>query len=74
MAAQSHWTGYVKCPYYRSDDGKSSIRCEGVTDASVLCQQYAKKADFTLQIKVFCCEHYKKCELYELLERKYEDA
>lgn len=73
MPTVSYYHAYVRCPYYRGDDGKSQIRCEGVWDGATLSQHYKRKEDFRTQIRVFCCGHYKKCELYEVLERKYEE-
>lgn len=65
---------YVQCPFYRSDNGKSRINCEGVTDGSRLSQSFREQADYETQMTVFCCEHYRNCELYTLLMAKYEEA
>lgn len=73
MPTKSFWHAYVQCPFYRSDDGRSEIRCEGVCDGSILTQQYQAKEDFLIQIRVFCSDHFRKCELYDVLERKYEN-
>ena len=64
---------YAKCPFYQYDDGKHNIICEGITDGSTLILKFRKKKDYDIQIDVFCCEHYKKCEVYRMLMEKYED-
>lgn len=73
MPSGSYWQAYVKCPYYKYDDGKQRITCEGLIDESSLALIYHKKEDFDIQIEVFCCEYYTKCEVYRLLNSKYEE-
>jgi hypothetical protein len=63
----------VQCPFYKYDDGKRSITCEGIVDNSNLALNYNNKKDYKTQITVFCCEHYKKCEVYRLLIDKYDE-
>jgi hypothetical protein len=64
----------VQCPFYKYDDGKQRITCEGLVDNSSLALIYQKKGDYEAQINVFCCEHYKKCEVYRMLmESKYDE-
>lgn len=64
----------VKCPFYKYDDGKMRITCEGLVDRSSLALIYQNKADFEGQIDIFCCEHYMKCEVYRMLmAAKYEE-
>lgn len=63
----------VQCPFYKSDDGRSGITCEGFGDARSLIQTYRYKADYVKQMEVFCCERYKKCEVYRvLMATKYD--
>lgn len=63
----------VKCPFYKEDDGKLSIICEGFGDARYLKQVYSNKCQYGKQMSVFCCEHYKNCEVYRLImETKYD--
>ena len=63
------------CPFYKYDDGKKRrIICEGLVDKSTLALTYRHKDDYDTQLRVFCCEHYKKCEVYRMImEAKYED-
>lgn len=64
----------VQCPFYKYDDGKQRITCEGLVDNSSLALIYQKKGDYEAQINVFCCEYYKKCEVYKMLmESKYDE-
>ena len=63
----------VQCPFYKYDDGKQRITCEGLVDNSSLALIYRNRTDYETQINVFCCEHYKKCEVYRILIEKYEE-
>lgn len=64
-----------QCPFYKSDDGqKRRIICEGLVDKSTLALTYRRRNDYETQLSVFCCEHYKKCEVYRMImEAKYEE-
>ena len=63
----------VQCPFYKYDDGKRRITCEGLVDDSSLALIYQRKSDYETQINVFCCKHYEKCDVYALLIQKYEE-
>ena len=65
----------AQCPFYRSDDGqKRRIICEGIVDRSTLALTYRRRADYETQLGVFCCEHYKKCEVYTMImAAKYDE-
>ena len=63
----------VKCPFYKYDDGKRRITCEGIIDDSSLALIYHNKRDYEMQIDTFCCEHYTKCEVYRMLMDKYDE-
>ena len=73
MPSGSYIQAHVKCPYYMYDDGKKRITCEGIIDNSSIALIYHNKTDYRRQITIFCCEHYKKCEVYRMLVQKYED-
>lgn len=62
----------VQCPFYQQDNGRNLLTCEGVTDGSRLQWQFRRKKDFAVQMEVFCCEHYTKCEVYRMAADKYE--
>lgn len=63
----------VQCPFYKHDDGWRRITCEGLVDKSSISLGYMKKSDYDNQFEVFCCQHYKKCEIYRMLMEKYEE-
>ena len=63
----------VKCPFYKYDDGKRRITCEGIIDDSSLALIYHNKQDYEMQIDTYCCEHYTKCEVYRMLMDKYDE-
>ena len=71
MGGGSFLQVYVRCPFYRFDDGKGKITCEGILDGSNLALIYHSRRDFRIQMSVFCCQHYKKCEVYRMLMEKY---
>lgn len=64
----------VQCPFYRKDDGKQFIKCEGIIDESGLTLTFCRKRDFVKQVTVFCCDKYKNCEIYRtIMAAKYEE-
>lgn len=73
MPSGSYWQSYVRCPFYKFDDGKRRITCEGIIDDSSLALIYHNKMDYDTQIMEFCCEHYETCEVYRMLMEKYEE-
>ena len=70
---QGKWES--KCPFYKSDDRQAKkILCEGLVDRSSIALFYHRKKDYTDQLSIFCCEHYKCCEIYRMLmENKYDE-
>lgn len=74
MPSGSYRQVYVRCPFYKYDDGIRRITCEGIIDESSLALIYGKKVDYEMQITRFCCQHYDKCEVYRMLmENKYDE-
>lgn len=73
----SSWKGRcdAQCPFFCSDQFKQKrIICEGIVDKSTLALTFQRKRDYEKQLCVFCCEHYKKCEIYRMLmENKYDE-
>lgn len=67
MASGSYKQVNVQCPFFMSDDGKHQIRCEGIVDRSNISLNYRLKADYMIQIDTFCCQYYKRCEIYQML-------
>ena len=65
----------VLCPFYKFDDwNKHRIVCEGIVDQATLASTFRIRQDYQEQLDIFCCEHYKKCEIYRMImEAKYEE-
>lgn len=64
----------VLCPFYRTDNNRTkTVYCEGLVDLSGISLRYQRMEDYDIQMREFCCKHYRKCEIYEILMRKYED-
>lgn len=64
--------GLILCPFYMSMAQKS-ITCEGITEycTTKLLFETADKRDQHRDI--FCDKKYKNCEIYRMLEKKYEE-
>lgn len=63
---------YVKCPFYKYEDGKKSITCEGISDACITRVIFVTKEKQRVQLQKTCCGDYKKCPFYKILMEKYE--
>jgi hypothetical protein len=62
----------VKCPFFLSS-GKRKVSCEGMTDDCTISLNFVTREKKCLHCEIFCNEHYKNCEIYRMLEEKYED-
>lgn len=62
----------VKCPFFLSS-GKRKVSCEGITDDCTISLNFFTRDKKRLHCGIFCNEHYKNCEIYRMLEEKYED-
>ena len=74
MPSGSYKQADVQCPFYKYDDGKRRIFCEGLVgqrEDSSLAVIYHNSRDYEIQITTFCCQHYRKCEVYRMLQSKY---
>lgn len=62
----------IQCPFFK-ELTKKGISCEGITDDSItkLCFNSPKSKE--LHTEIFCQRKYKNCEIYTMLEAKYED-
>jgi hypothetical protein len=73
----SSWKGRsdAQCPFFSADVPKTKrIICEGIVDRSTLTLYFQRKKDYDIQLSVFCCEHYKNCELYRaIMSAKYDE-
>lgn len=66
----------AQCPFYHYDLGKHQkrIACEGIVDKSILELRFERIRDYKKQLEVFCCDHYKNCEVYRMLmQYKYDE-
>ena len=63
----------VECPFYKHDDGKGRITCEGIVDRSSTILSFVIKGDYLRQMEVFCCQYYENCEVYQMLMEKYKE-
>ena len=62
----------VRCPFYRCDDGRRNIVCEGFVDDSCVTLTYRFRHLFDKQLEIFCTDRFENCEAYRLLMEKYE--
>lgn len=73
MSSGSYKQADVLCPFYKYDDGKRRITCEGVMGDSSLALIFKTRADFENTLCDLCCERYDSCEVYKMLMQKYID-
>lgn len=64
--------GLINCPFYKSMAQKS-ITCEGITDDCITKLLFSSPEKRDLHRKIFCECKYKNCEIYTMLEKKYEE-
>ena len=62
----------ILCPFYITIATKS-ITCEGITDSCTTKILFNTPALRDKHSKIFCECKYKNCEVYRMLEAKYED-
>ena len=60
------------CPFFLTS-GKKNVLCEGLTDDCTINLLFVSEEKRDLHRKVFCDARYKNCELFKMLEKKYED-
>ena len=61
----------VLCPYYLKDED-NHIVCEGTeldTSVHLTCSNKKHRREYQ---KFYCCNHYKKCRIANMLDRKWE--
>lgn len=62
----------ILCPFFR-ELTKKSISCEGLTDDSIIKQWFEIPKNKEIHANVFCKKSYKSCEIFMMLEKKYEE-
>ena len=60
----------VKCPYYKCSDG-AVIKCEGYIPNTALRISFGNKVDKQVYIRSFCMHDMNKCEICQILNKKY---
>lgn len=66
---------YAVCPFYHRND-TNRICCEGVEDNNTINIVFGAKQDMLAYEKHFCdnIERHKKCLVYQMLNKKYEEG
>jgi hypothetical protein len=62
----------IKCPFYITIATKS-ITCEGITDECTTKLLFNTPKLRDKHCRIFCENKYQYCEIYRMLEAKYED-
>lgn len=60
------------CPYFHSSN-KRKISCEGITDGCTTTLEFESQEKRNMHRRIFCDAKYKNCEIYRMLEEKYEE-
>lgn len=64
--------GDIQCPFYQAMATKS-ITCEGITEECITKLIFKSPEIRDGHRKIFCDAKYQNCEIYIMLEKKYED-
>jgi hypothetical protein len=64
--------GLINCPFYKAT-ATQSISCEGITDDCITKLLFTSPEKRDLHRKIYCDNQYKKCEIYNMLVKKYEE-
>ena len=67
MSSGSYRQVNVQCPFYRNDDSRWKVVCEGIVEGSTLSLNFKDRKDLNQQMDIFCCDHYENCEVYRML-------
>ena len=62
----------IICPFYK-EHIKCQISCEGITDDSLIKLWFNSPKAKAFHQEVYCENRYKYCEIYRMLEKKYEE-
>lgn len=63
---------HAQCPFYKYDDGKKGITCEGCTEGCITRTLFTTAEGRKAHMKAFCCRRYKDCPIFQMVGRKYE--
>lgn len=73
MPSGSYIQADVLCPFYKYDDGRQKITCEGITGANAVTIFFSNKAKLHSHLTRCCCASYETCPMHDVLMAKYED-
>ena len=62
----------AKCPFFLSS-GKKKVTCEGITDDCTTSLNFISQQKRNLHRRIFCDARYTNCEIFKMLEEKYEE-
>ena len=62
----------ARCPFFRFSTDKKVV-CEGITDSCSTALEFSKGEGKRLHRNLFCDDRYENCEIYRMLEEKYEE-
>ena len=59
----------VKCPFYKSET-RNTVKCEGII-SETCSNNFSTSKIRRKHYKEKCCNNYKQCKIYRVLELKY---
>lgn len=62
----------VCCPFYKREEGKFGIVCEGYIQDTVAKNIFRSEKRKREHMKRYCCENYIECPFCRVMEEKYE--
>ena len=65
-------TCFAQCPFFISS-GKKNVLCEGITDDCTINLKFISEEKRDLHREIFCDARYQNCEIFRILEEKYEE-
>lgn len=63
----------VECPFYKYDDGKKGITCEGAVNGCINRSLFDTQSKQRKHLEKYCCKVYSACPIFQMLEKKYEN-
>lgn len=73
MPSGSYRQADVLCPFYASDNGKTSIACEGILPKTTMITRFRRPKKYEFHIENACSGDYEGCVIYKILMKKYEE-
>lgn len=69
----THYKTEARCPFFKSAV-RTRVTCEGPIDGALIMLVMHTRRQMDKQLRIFCCEHYEKCEIYRMvMAAKYEE-